>query len=139
MNTQRCTISLRIWHPTKPADVIVDGVGITPKITQTAGDKRTTPKGKELGGIYESSYCSFPLLSTEKSDSSVSDGLLSAIKMIDNCGCFFDEINQTGGKVEIFLGIFFHSNSGDEIHHDTLSDLGRLGVNLSLDLYCEDD
>lgn len=50
------TVSLRITSPVMPAAWIVSGVGMTPTRTWSKGDATTTPKGKPLEGVRNSSY-----------------------------------------------------------------------------------
>jgi hypothetical protein len=50
---------------------------------------------------------------------------------------FLSGIRRTGGRVELFVGWFSGFNSGDVFDHQLLRDLGRLGIDLALDVYGE--
>lgn len=52
----RFKISLRVWHPDMKSDVISSELGLLPRVSYTAGDKRLTPKGGALAGLRGETY-----------------------------------------------------------------------------------
>lgn len=60
MSDEEFSISLRIWHPSAPANFVVDTVGLNPEIAQSVATPRVTPLGQHLEGTYKKHLLQLP-------------------------------------------------------------------------------
>src|ERR1700729_473564 len=56
VSTLTYRLSFRLWHPRMPVDEISRRLGSNPDRGWTAGDPRTTPRGRALPGLWKESY-----------------------------------------------------------------------------------
>jgi hypothetical protein len=133
--TDRYKISLRVSHPSADAKSIGMELGLEPVFFYTAGDKKITPKGTAIPGIRKDSfwYCDIP------SDGHQIEAVLERVKdLLTTKQMFLDRLLTTGGRLECFVGWFScKANSGFILDHVVLGQLGNLGVDIAIDIYCE--
>jgi hypothetical protein len=129
---RKVSISIRISHPTWPAENITRLLTDKPEISRTVGEPRTTPKGQPLEGINRETHW---IKSFDYSGESVSKAIAAATNRYALFKDAFHEIRETGGGVEFFIGWFFERNGGDVIPADLLRQVGDLGIDLSFDVY----
>ena len=116
--------------------IISAAMNMVPQISWKAGDPRTTPGGKVLGGVRDSSYWSSGTL-----ESSSSGGIREAIRsflpfLLDRKE-FLGEFSASGGSSELFVGWFVDSSAGETFDSELMQSLGDLGVDIALDAYAE--
>lgn len=103
-----------------------------------AGERRSTPKGNELKDINKETYWTADL-HREKSLSSrempLEDFLAKQLVRLKKAEKHFRPIRKTGGRIEFFVGLFCDKNMGAEIPSSVLAAMGKLGIDLSLDIY----
>ena len=141
MNPYTYSISLRISHPTIAPENITKILKMSPTRAWLSGDRRTTPKGKLLEGYCKESYWSAPTHDEKRlysKDIKLEKYLEEFTKNIQMHSDFFHEIKTTSGKVEYFAGLYIAENSGIEIPSSILLFLGKLGIDLALDICPED-
>jgi hypothetical protein len=127
-------VSLRISHPTMDPRAITDTLNLQPRTVHRVGELRTTPTGTLLEGRYDRSYWSSPF--TPPDDSDVGEFLGRTVESLRQHRSFFRHIRDTGGDVELFIGLFADGvNIGATLAHDLLAALGELGIDLGLDIY----
>ncbi|MDR3458390.1 MAG: DUF4279 domain-containing protein [Verrucomicrobiae bacterium] len=127
-------ISLRIVHPAMDPQVFTETLGLQPRIVQKFGDRRSTPTGTLLEGHYQRSYWSSSFIPPDDSD--LPSFLAKTVENLRPHRAFFCHIRDTGGSVEFFVGLFTDGvNIGATLPYALLSDLGDMGIDLSLDIY----
>ena len=138
MYPYRYVVSLRIRHPMINPDSITKKLRLQPFRKWMAGEQRSTPKGNPLKGINRNTYWTAEL-HTEKSLSSrkiaVEDFLSEQLARFKPMRKYFGHIRKTGGRIEFFVGLFCDKNMGAEFLSSLLETTGKLGIDLSLDIY----
>jgi hypothetical protein len=134
------TVSLRVNHPKIDPAIITDNIRIKPLWSWMVGQPRSTPQGDKLSGIYEDTYWTAKLHVQKRRSSrklSLEDFLSEQIERLKVSERFFKHIRRTGGQIAFFVGIFCDKNSGVEIPSTLLASMGKLGIDLLLDIYPE--
>jgi len=117
-------------------DEIANELGLVPKWKHVMGSQRKAPNGALLGGAYEINYCSFPLFSHKNEElHEMLDRITDELACHHN---FFSHITENKGRVEFFIGWYSNKNSGSCFSYKLLEKLGRLKINLALDVYGEE-
>ncbi len=131
-------LSLRIKHPEVDPQTFTDTLGRQPEVAWRAGERRTTPNGDLLEGHRTYSY--WTSRCTSPDDSDIEAFIRRTIDELKPHRAFFINIRDSGGKVEFFVGLFVgYANMGFTLTHDLMSELGCLGIDLSLDIYDWED
>jgi hypothetical protein len=140
MYPYKYSVSIRISHPTINPDTLTKKLGLQPSRSWMAGAQRSTPKGNILKGINKNTYWT-AVLHREKNLSSRKRPLenflseqLARLKKVEK---YLKYIRKTGGRIEFFVGLFCDKNMGAEIPSSLLAAMGKLGIDLSLDIYPE--
>ncbi len=68
-------------------------------------------------------------------DSGCAAFITNTLARLEQHAEFFQRIRAAGGKIEFFVGLASDKNFGDIFPHETLALLGRLQIDLSLDIY----
>lgn len=126
-------ISLRIWHPEVRSDDITKELGLLPKVSYNAGDRRTTPKGTELSGFRAESFWTHEWNVGGSFESAIDE--VSA-RLLGNAD-FLCHLKDTGGRLEYFVGWFSTGSSGFMLDHGVLKLLSDLRMDLAFDVYAE--
>ncbi len=135
MNTFEFSVSLRIFSiDVAPAEICAQ-LGLKPKWTHKIGEPRTNPVGVVLGGVYDESYCSFPI--ERKYDEDLADLLARVTKDLAKHADLFLKICAGGGRSEFFIGWYSVGNTGSTFGNSLLKQIGELGIDLALDVYGE--
>ncbi|MDO3526763.1 DUF4279 domain-containing protein [Ralstonia pseudosolanacearum] len=135
MNAFRFSVSLRFSTKTVEPDEICSLLGLVPKWKHRIGEPRVNPKGALLGGVYESSYCSFRL--TQVGDERLCEMLNRVADNLVRNKRLFHRIRGEGGRAEFFIGWYSPGNTGDTFDHGLLEKLSELKIDLALDVYGE--
>ena len=138
MYPYRYSVSLRIAHPTVNPDTITMKLGIQPFREWMAGEPRLTPKGQTLKGINKETYWVAELnrgKSLLSRKIALEDFLAEQLARFKKMEKYFRHIRKTGGRVEFFVGLFCDKNMGAEFPSSLLATMGKLGIELSLDIY----
>lgn len=137
MNPFEFIVSLRTFSIDVDTTEICARLGLTPKWMQRIGEPRINPKGLVLGGIYDRSYCSFPIPS--ETDEEL-DALLERVTqdLLEHRDLFL-RIRAGGGRSDFFIGWYSCGNTGSTFSSSLLKRLGDLEIDLALDVYGEPD
>lgn len=104
------------------------------------GKTRKDQKGKVLSGEYSESQFGFSFL--EKWENSDNESLEMALnKFLDKIAPYkeiFKRVNNSGGKLDFFVGIKIEANSGLVFDPVLLKRLTELNIGLGLDIYPPD-
>ena len=125
-------ISLRLRHPQRDVRDLLEGWGLDAGGSWVAGEKRTTPKGAPLEGVWPDSYAFARLPSEGARLSQCLNRVLAVLEPFSNELAAFV---QAGGRAELFVGWHFDANSGDVLESSLLRRLSDCGLDLSLDVY----
>lgn len=131
-------VSLRVWHPSIEPALISKAVGLEPKRTWRAGEQRATPKGQPLEGTNPESYWCADISGETPEDGDqqcLEDFIFGESSRLAAAGDFLRSLRKTGGRTEIFVGLYGRWNYGFEFSPNLLSQLSSLGLALSLDVY----
>lgn len=96
-----------------------------------------SPSGAPSGGTRDHTYATFRL--TEKRREWLSSVLAECIAMVDPHRSFLEKIRASGGRTELFVGWFLERCGGDVLPHRLLLQMAELGLDLSLDIYPEEN
>jgi hypothetical protein len=140
VNPYRHTLSLRIRHPQMRDDQITASLGLSPKHAWTAGEPRKSPKGTLLEGLRTESYWSSLLGNTATSEVGLlEESIESALRSLEPHAQFLAEIIQSGGRAELFIGLFGDRNLGFELSPSMLKICSELGLALAFEIYPDAD
>ena len=134
------SVSLRIAHPRMDPGALTKSFGLKPSNAWKAGERRQTPKGQPLEGVNRESFWTVRLINKRYATTpgrSLEVALASEIKRLQKHRALFRRIQKTGGRAELFVGIFGQNgfNFGGELDRDLLAGFTTLGLSLGLDIY----
>lgn len=132
----RYSVSLRVWHPNADPRRISEGLGLQPNTSHRAGEAKRTPAGDLLKGVYKQTYWCCELEHPEEVE--LNAFLEEVTDRLAPHEGFVKQICTTDGTVELFVGWYSGSNSGQEFGWQLLRKLGDLRVRLSLDIYSDE-
>lgn len=142
MNNFEYSVSLRITHPTQKLDDFFLSLPLKIHRSWNVGEKRKTPMGTPLGGVYKQSYLTATLGEKSKQNSKespFSEYLRVFNEELISLKPIFDSIVKTGGKLNYFIGVFADENIGIEIYPSVLSVMSELNIGVQLDIYGPDN
>ena len=123
-------LSLRVWHPSLTPEQISEELALVSHAGWAAG----TPR-KLVGGATGSQPMTYWSARLDAETASLADALQRACGMLRPHKRFLDEILDTGGRLEFFVGWFSGSNSGEVFPRLLLGEIAELGIDLALDVY----
>ena len=138
MYPYKYSVALRISHPTMNPDIITKKLGLQPFRKWMAGERRSTPKGNILKGINRETYWVAELHSEKRLLSrkmTLEDFLTEQLARFKKMEIYFANIRKAGGRIEFFVGLFCDNNTGVEVSSRLLAGMGKLGIDVSLDIY----
>ena len=127
------TISLRIWHPTYTSESIIEAIGLQTRFAQSVGRPRVTPTGAALEGTYQETFCPFRL--REKVAGYFTNGIRELMPYLENFRLYLKEIRQSGGRSELYVGVFVEGMNGFTLGVADMSKLADLSLDLSVEYY----
>lgn len=129
-------IALRIFHPSINPDQITQKLSLRPSHTYMAGSARNTPKGNPLPGTNKNSMWFFEIGEKSEGESgTLSDMIREMNEKLWPARDFFCGLQDSGGKIEYFIGWFSGLNSGETLDWALLQKCSDLRIDLSLDVY----
>ncbi len=131
----RYDMSLRVIHPSMDPRLICNRLGLQASLKQKVGEKRQTPAGTPLSGVYKETFCVFDL--TASRGYKLEQHIIRCNKALEPHKRFLSRIASTGGSAEYFIGVYLDSNHGVVLSPEVLAQLSKLRISLSLDLYSE--
>ena len=137
MGDYEFTMSLGVRHPHMDPARITRALGLQPQHVWRRGDDRRDQAGAALGGAHRDSYwiCDFTQaeeLSGERTG--VESELARILDTLRKAITFMQELQHGGGAVELFISIFARSDFRIELLAEEAALLGRLGVNLAIEI-----
>jgi hypothetical protein len=131
----RYSITLRITHPFLDPSEFTSTLGFAPNGTWRVGEPRKTIAGVPLSGIYPHSFWYAELRKGEYKEKSLAQSIDELLDELRPHCDYFGMLNNTGGKVEFFVGWIFYHNSGERFEPALLAKFAGMHIALSLDVY----
>jgi hypothetical protein len=132
-NMAKGIMLLRCWHPVKDLSFLTPLLGMPCLRSWAAGSPRKTPRGRSLSGVNDKSYWSsqveFP---AEKGFKETLVALINKLSDIENN---LHDFRISGGKIEFYLQLPGSINNGDTIESEQLEALGKMGVDLLIEVF----
>lgn len=132
MRPSQYDVKLRFWHPKRRIEEIVKTLRLKPEWGWNQGDPRRTPRGKVLEGLRLDSYLTIDVKGHR-------DGPAAAVerqtKRLASRRRLLRAFARSGGEIEYWVSIFEENNSGEVFPHALLEFLGRLNINLSVEVF----
>lgn len=135
MEISEFKIRFVVRHPVKTAQEIIAALPSAPRVVHSVGEPRKNLKGLPLGGVYDSTYVSFPL--DTKGYSSIPAFLKDTLRGSFINAKMIEDVISTGGKASFYISIYCGENAGFSLPAPLLADLGSKGMTLDLDIYPE--
>lgn len=135
MNPFDFVVSLRIRTPDpgiNPDDICAQ-LALTPKWLYRKGAPRKDRYGIDLGGVYQQTYCTFPLDRLSKEE--LPDMLMRVTGDLLRHKDLFSKVRASGGRSDFFVGWYSVGNTGATLDCALLKCLGDLSIDLDLDIY----
>jgi hypothetical protein len=111
-------------------------MGLSPSIRNDAGAPRETPTGQALDGVYRETYWLYKF--AFPSDTQVEACIATALKLLTPKRRFLSHVTASGGRCELFIGVFLNKNSGMELDGSLLRKVAHTGLELSMSFYLPD-
>jgi Domain of unknown function (DUF4279) len=138
MHTYTYMLSLRVKHPDMDPRTITKTLRRKPTRAWKAGERRQTPKGTPLEGLYKESYWYVRLLRGGEASSEgtlLEDYLEHFASKLSRHAEFFQRVRSEEGRAEIFIGMYGARNYGFELPPTLLNAFSTIGLSLTFDIY----
>lgn len=119
-------VSLRLWHPVMSADDISANLGMAPTTRWDTGSV------SDQGHIQRMTYWTCRL---RQGSGNLAVSLTKLVQDLEPKRQFLREIEATGGRSELFVGVFLDGNAGELLPANLLRTIGELRIDLALDIY----
>ncbi len=123
------SVSLRIWHPRLSADEISSALSLS------ARPARATPSAQSSSTENVTFWSA--VLEHDPSDD-LAPFLNTVTSRLHKHSAFFEALQASHGRAELFVGWFLNGNTGDVLPHALMRAIAALGLDLALDLYPPD-
>ena len=133
MGPQRTQLSLHLAHPTRDLAIICRTLGLRPKVIWKKGDERRTPKGRSIGGMRDSSYCSISLGAASKL--ALSKKAQAAVKLLRPHRRLLRRLASEGGRISFYVGWYCYEHTGEALSHEVIAQMADLSIALDLNVY----
>ena len=138
MYPYKYAVSLRVRHPKINPENIAKTLGIPPTTSWMVGKPRVDVKGNTSSGINQETYWAADLTKGKSADSrdiTLEEYLAKQISRLKKSEKFLKRLRDTGGRIEFFVGLYCDKNTGTDFPSTLLAEMGKLGVDLSLDVF----
>lgn len=92
------------------AKALTQTLGLKPRVTQSVGERRTTPMGRPLKGFNKETFCVFPIATGQGTK------LIAALRRMNEhlhgIKTQLARRRKSGGRYEYYVGIFLTGNGG---------------------------
>ena len=122
------TVSLRIWHPRLSADEISTALSLTPRVARVRLQDRAPHDLTFWTAVLDHD----PTVE-------VAPFLETVTLRLQKHASFFETLQASNGRAELFVGWFLNGNTGDVLPHALLRAMAALGLDLALDVYPPDE
>ena len=127
-------LSFRVHHPSADLSALAERIGdafdMDPELVWRAGEP--APHAKPPGQVRRRSYCTVPLPDDE---GTVVTALIDALKALTPLREELAGIVASGGRLDLFAGLFVESMMGLELLPALMAELAGMGIELQFDIY----
>jgi hypothetical protein len=116
-----------------PAQELIEAIGLDSQFAYSVGARRVNPVRELLDGVYRASYCSFDL--EVKASGDFTEALAPLLSQLEGNQSIFRQIALTGGRSELYVGVFVEGDSGFTLAIDDMRRLADLSLELSVEVY----
>lgn len=138
MQNYSYSLAVRIWHPVLNPEEITRELGITPCRTFLAGERRKTPKGQLLDGVYQESYWTADPFSRgeySSTDDLAEDALAEVLQFLAPHRPFLRRFRSEGARLQLQVSSFSGRNYAFEFPPEFLTKCADLGFSFVHDVY----
>jgi hypothetical protein len=132
------TIDVRIWHPSINPEEITHTLGMQPSNFSMAGERRKTPKGTLLEGVYRESYWNadpFNRGEYSSTDDLAEDALAEVLQVLEPHKAFIQKLRGEGARILVQISSFSGRNYAFEFSPELLGRYAAIGISLAHDVY----
>jgi hypothetical protein len=112
---------------------ITEALGCVPSIRNDVGAQRTAPNGQHLEGVYGQTYWVHKF--ETPSGREIEECIVDVLNAFGPKREFLYRLRSTGGRAELFIGVFLEKNAGIELDQTLIQQVADAGLGLSFDLY----
>jgi hypothetical protein len=127
------TVTFRFNHPSRDLRSLSDVFGVVPRKVWTAGEARQTPAGTPLPGTYRDSFWTLSL--EFEPENGFEDRLVEVLDLLCREKATVEELQSTGGKVQIYLQLVGWVNNGGSIDALLLKRMVDLGATFEIEVF----
>ncbi len=127
------TVSLKIWHPKLQADDIADQLRLDAQHVFNVGEQRKTPRGRELEGVYDTSFVCMKLFQGDQA--LLSEDISGWVGQLGSHAEYLRMIVSSGGELVLHIALLVESMVDFYFDNELVMRLAQLGVGLSFSLY----
>lgn len=133
MSLDDFTVSLSVRHPSIDPDEISGALGVEPRHSWKAGERRRAARGERTGGVYHESYWTAELRGLASlSGAEIEAALLQAVVHLRRAQTFFSRLQAEGATVELVVEVAGESEVTLGLSPHLLSMLARSGFSVVL-------
>ena len=126
-------VVLMMHHPSERLDRITSELGMERHHGWQAGEPRSTPKGTALPGTYKDTYWGH---SDEiKGHRKFFETVMELLEKLEAASEYVMNLSSSGGRISLIVHLPGHTNIGDVIKPADLMRIGRLGVELGVEVF----
>ena len=138
MQNYTYSLTVRMWHPSIDPAAITEELGATPKRACAVGERRKTPKGQPLGGVYAETYWwTTPFERDEylSTDNLAVDALDDVLQWLAPHKSFLQRLRSGGGRIILEVSSYSGRNYAIVFPPEFLAKCADLGLSLAHDVY----
>ena len=142
MSSYEYCVSLRVTHPDIDPNKITKALGIKPFRSWRAGEPRVSPKGTPLEGVSKESFWAAHTHKEKRLLSEniyLEDYISQFNKRLQPYASFFEELVNSGGYIEYFVGWFSENNVGATFEPSLMKETSALNIAIGLDVYVSEE
>jgi hypothetical protein len=133
-DSRRFDVELFVIHPTLRPDDISQVLTLDAHFSKTVGEPRATPSGTPLSGTYRDTRWRHGVRNTVQ-DQHFADQLANFVESLKSRRKALVMLRASGGQTMLIVQFLGDGYLGDEISHETLSNIVELGLGLGIECF----
>jgi len=132
--SRRFDVELFIVHPTVEPAQITAALGLEPQNVHKVGERRKTPAGTQLAGVYRDTRWRFSIR-YEVQDQCFAEKVTELVDRLMPYREYLHQLSSTGGRASIIVQFLGDGYFGDEIPRATLVKLVDLELDFAIECF----